>query len=115
MDKIDSCHPLYLSKMINSGFRRKGGDRSKQDEVGYGFAYVYSNDQIRNMCKMEEATAFTDRQRANWIAYIVRLDNDKLAKQMVFDVSHHSRKGRTISAIHQFLDSTQGDLFDNDV
>ena len=34
----------------------------------------------------------------------------------MFDVSHHSRKGRTISAIDQFLDSNlERDLSDNDV
>jgi len=46
---IHKTHIRHLRSMISGGWRRRGGARELQDEVGFDFARVYSNARIYGM------------------------------------------------------------------
>ena len=87
-----------------------------QDEVGFNFARVHSNEKVYKIAKTEPVLDFTDSQRAKWIAHVVRCDNDRLVKQTMFEVTQRTREGRTTSTLDQFLKQTRNyDISDSTV
>ena len=78
-----------------------------QDEVGFNFARVYSNEKVYKIAKTEPILDFVDSQRAKWIAHVVRCDNDRLVKQTMFQTTQLTREGRTTSILDQFLKQTR--------
>ena len=68
------------------------------------------------MSKAEPVLEFVDSQRAKWIAHVVRYDNDRMAKQTMFESSQFSRVGRTSSILDQLLKETRKyDLSDDEI
>ena len=113
---IHKTHIKHMRSMISGGWRRKGGTRDMQDEVGFNFARVYSNEKVYQIAKTEPVLDFTDSQRAKWIAHVVRCDNDRLVKQTMFEVTQRTREGRTTSTLDQFLKQTRNyDISDSTV
>ena len=104
---IHKTHINHLRSMISGGWRRKGGTRDMQDEVGFNFARVYSNEKIYKIAKTEPVLEFVDAQRAKWVAHVVRCDNDRLVKQTMFEVTQRTRQGNTTSILDQFLKQTR--------
>ena len=87
-----------------------------QDEVGFNFARVYSNEKIYKIAKTEPVLEFVDAQRAKWVAHVVRCDNDRLVKQTMFEVTQRTRQGNTTSILDQFLKQTRNyDMSDSTV
>ena len=50
--------------MISGGWRRRGGARNLQDEIGFDFARVYTNARIYEIIHTEPVFEFADAQRA---------------------------------------------------
>ena len=87
-----------------------------QDEIGYDFSYLFRKCRVYEVSKTEPVLEFVASQRAKWISHVIRYDNDRMAKQSMFEVSQFTRKGRTTSILDQFLKETRSyDLDDNDV
>ena len=87
-----------------------------QDEIGYDFGYLLKKSRLYEMSKIEPVLEFLASQRAKWIAHVIRYDNDRMAKQSMFEVSQFTRKGRTTSILDQFLKETRSyDLSDSEV
>ena len=63
-----------LRKMLRGGFRRKPDS----------YAYVLTNHQVHSILKAETISKFISRQRLRWIAHVVRMENDKPQKQLLF-------------------------------
>ena len=102
--------------MIRDGWSRRGGPRSLQEDIGYDFRYVYNKQRLFDYSKVEPVLDFVDSQRAKWIAHVIRYDNDRMAKQTMFELSQFSRVGRTSSVLDQFLNQTREyDLTDDAV
>ena len=104
---VERCQVKHLRSMIKSGWGRKGGPRILEDEIGYNFAYIYNKQKLYKVSKIEPVLDFVDSQRAKWIAHVMRYDNDRMAKQTMFEVSQFSRIGRTTSILDQFLKETR--------
>ena len=114
--KVEGCQVKHLRSMIRGGWGRRGGPSSIQDEIGYDFAYVFRKRRLYDVSKTEPVLEFVDSQRAKWISHVIRYDNDRMAKQSMFEISQITRKGRTTSILDQFLKETRGyDLSDDDV
>ena len=114
--KVERCQVKHLRSMMKDGWSRRGGPRSLQDDIGYDFRYLYNKNRLYDMSKVEPVLNFVDSQRAKWIAHVVRYDNDRMAKQTMFEVSQFSRIGRTTSILDQFLKETREyDLTDDAV
>ena len=54
------------------------------------------------ICDTQPILDFVECQRMNWIAHLVRRDNDVLVKQLLFEESQTTRAGT--SGIPSFLD-----------
>ena len=112
--KVETCQVKHLRNMVKGGWGRKGGPRSLQDEVGYDFSYVFKKRKLYQVSKADPVLDFVDSQRAKWIGHVVRYDNDRMAKQTMFEVTQASPKGRTSSILDQFLRETRNyDLSDD--
>ena len=82
--------------MVRGGFDRRGGARSERDEIGYNWACVHSYKKLLDLCQTDPVLNFSDFQRAKWIAHLVRKNNDSVVKQLLFEKSQTTRKGRTL-------------------
>ena len=115
-NEVRKTHVRHLRSMVSGGWKRRGGARSLQDEIGYNFKPVYSNARIYEITKTEPVLEFIDSQRAKWIAHTVRCDNDRIVKRSMFEETQKSRKGRTVSILDQFLKQTRShDCIDSEV
>ena len=97
-------HTKHLRTMVRGGFERRGGVRELRDEVGYNWKWVYNYKKLLKICKTDPVLDFSDFQRAKWISHVIRKDNDSAVKQLLFEVSQTTRKGRTTSSLDQLLD-----------
>ena len=114
--KVERCQVKHSRSMIKRGWSRRGGPRSMQDEIGYDFSYFYKKQNLYHISKVEPVLNFVDSQRAKWISHVIRYDNDRMAKQSMFELSQFSRIGRTSSILDQFLKETRKyDLSDDTV
>ena len=112
--KVQSVHTKHLRTMIRGGFSRKGGPSSQQDEIGYRWAYVHSYKKIVDICQTDPVLNYADFQRSKWISHLIRKNNDSTVKQLLFETSQTTRKGRTTSILDQLLKVTrQHDMSDN--
>ena len=101
---------------MKRGFERKGGPRSEQDNIGYNWAPVISNKKLLEICRTDPVLNFADFQKAKWMSHVIRKDNDSIVKQVLFEETQTSRKGRTTSALDQLLEITrQHDMSDTEV
>ena len=104
---VERCQVKHLRSMMKGGWERKGGPRTLEDEIGYNFAYVFNKKRLYGASKIEPVLDFVESQRAKWIAHVVRYDNDRMAKQTMFEVSQFSRTGRTSSILDELLRETR--------
>ena len=104
---VERCQVKHLRSMMKGGWERKGGPRVLEDEIGYNYAYVFNKKKLYGVSKIEPVLDFVDSQRAKWIAHVIRYDNDRMAKQTMFEVSQFSRTGRTSSILDELLKETR--------
>ena len=115
-DKIENTQNMHLRQLVKRGFERKGGPRSNQDNIGYNWAPVISNKKLLGICRTDPVLNFADFQRAKWFSHVIRKDNDAVVKQVLFEETQSTRKGRTTSALDQLLEVTRHhDMSDNEV
>jgi len=111
---VERCQLKHLRSMIKRGWSRRGGPMSLQDDIGYDFSYFYRKQDLYHISKAQPVLEFADSQRAKWISHVIRYDNDRMAKQSMFELSQFSRIGRTSSILDQFLKETRNyDLSDD--
>ena len=56
-----------------------------QDEIGYDFSYLFRKCRVYEVSKTEPVLEFVASQRAKWISHVIRYDNDRMAKQSMFE------------------------------
>ena len=105
LQKISSSYSSILRKMINGGFRRKHDT----------WSFVLSNGDVLRQCGAENIESFIRRQQRNYLAHIVRQDDDSLCKRLTFN-DDRRRQGRhtttrTMVLEHEKLD---GDEFNRE-
>ena len=98
--KLESIWHGFLRKMVTNGFKRKNvpleylesrkkvlSKKSKQDipvPNDLDWSFVYSNDQLRTITKISNRDIFCKIQHFKYVAYITRLGNNSLQKQILF-------------------------------
>ena len=76
-----------LRKMVSGGFRRKDGS----------YHYVLRNDDIEKSCKTENLTSFMGRQQKKFMAHVIRMDNNRMTKRVLFNNDKITIPGRRIN------------------
>ena len=86
LQRIKVTYSSILRKMTKGGFRRKKD----------AWSFALSNDAILKLCGTEDIELYIRRQQRNYLAHVVRNDDDTLCKKLTFD-DHIRRPGRHIS------------------
>jgi hypothetical protein len=73
-----------LRKMVKGGYRQQAGT----------YRFVLSNRDLLEKCRTEDIHDFVSRQQRNFVAHVTRLDNERLAKQVMFNGNDARRPGR---------------------
>ena len=73
-----------LRKMVKGGYRRKGDT----------YNYVLSNSDILQHCKTENIHQFISRQQRNFVAHIIRGENNRTTKRLLFNDNTKVKRGR---------------------
>ena len=73
--------------MVRGGFRRKAGT----------FHYELRNDEIARKCKTNDINVFIARQQCKFVAHVIRGDNERLTKRVLFNSNRSIVPGRNIT------------------
>ena len=95
IDKLNSVYCKLLRKMIRRGFDRK------PDE----WAFIFSNNDILHICKMEDISTFVSKQKERYLAHMLRLPDNSMAKRLLFNSNASKLQGRQTN----YLKSVLGD------
>ena len=102
LKKIESIWNSFLRKMVSNGFKRKNvpqeylkarkkakkTNRSLPEPDGLDWAFVFSNEKLREITKTTDISSFCKMQHLKYLAHVTRLSNDSLQKQLLFVCSH---------------------------
>ena len=100
--KLETIWHGFLRKMTTNGFKRKNvpqeylvaRKKAKKSKTtvpepdDLDWAYVFSNDKIREITKTTSITNFCKIQHLKYVAHVTRLDNDSFQKQLLFAIDH---------------------------
>ena len=84
-DHINAIYMSMLRKMVKGGYRRKEGT----------YKYELRNSDILRRCKTEDINQFIARLQRNFTAHLIRKEDDKLTKQLLFNDNTRRKPGRS--------------------
>lgn len=106
LNKFDSTYRIMLRKIIWGGFERT--DRSNDD-----FSYKISNKKLHQICRTEDISNFIKQQQANYLAHIIRKENNTATKRLTFECNTNTKRGQKRTTLlsnvanHLEIDSEQ--------
>ena len=83
LDRISSAYTMMLRKMVKNGFKRR--------EEGWN--YVLKNEDLLRICKTESLETFISSQQRSYLAHLVREDDDRCSKNLVFNHDESKKRG----------------------
>ena len=92
MNRINSTYVNMLRKIIRDGYKRR-------IETENEFSYVYSNENVLQICKTESIIEFVHKQQTKYLAHIARCSNTTLIKRLLFSDMETKKRGRPISTL----------------
>ena len=95
VSRINSAYVSMLRRIVRGGFRRK--------EESYH--YELSNIDIIQKCKTEDILKFVARQQRNFMAHIIRSENSRMTKRILFNNDITKKPGRSISLYRTVLEN----------
>ena len=101
----NAIYVSMLRKMVRGGYRRKIGT----------YHYELSNSDILQKCKTEDIYQFIARQQRNFIAHVIRGENNRMTKRLLFNNDATKKPGRRISLYMTVLENERStpDEFNN--
>ena len=84
--RMNAAYVSLLRRMVRGGFRRKEGT----------YHYTLSNYDIVKKCKTEDIYQFMMRQQRNFTAHVIRGDNTRLTKRLLFNNNATKKPGRNM-------------------
>ena len=95
----------HMRALVKGGYSRKGGPRRAQEEIGYDWGYKLTNVKIRQILRCGDVLDFIRDQQTNWVAHVVRMGNDRLAKQLLFATAKKTRQKSTLDQVIEYFQS----------
>ena len=92
-ERLSSSYISMLRKMIRAGYKRKTDT----------WRFVYSNEQLLELCHVESIDGFVHRMQRSYLAHIIRKNDDSIAKRLLFSSKRSRRPGRYISTMKSVL------------
>ena len=81
-----------MRKMIRDWYKRR-------NETEADFSFVYSNDDVLNICKIDNILDYVKRQQAKYLGHIARRPNTTFIKRLLFADVKTTKRGRPISTL----------------
>ena len=69
------------------------------NENDYDWSYIISNESLYRITKTNTIKEFHQQQQINWIAHVIRRQNNNVNKMLTFHTVKRSRRGRKIPSI----------------
>lgn len=98
--RLNASYMSMIRKMVRGGYKRKTGE----------WAYKLTNQNLLNICKTENITAFTDRQKSRYLAHLLRLPDTSITKRMVFNADRSVRTGPHTTFLKTILEAEDSTL-----
>ena len=86
---LNAAYNRMIRMMIRKGFRRK------EDS----WSFVLPNIEIYRLCGTEPLNLFIERQQRNYIAHVVRKQDESTTKRLTFNDDKVNRRGRSTSLL----------------
>ena len=90
---LSATYNRMLRMMIRKGFRRK------EDS----WSFVLPNKDIYRLCGTDPLNLFIERQQRNYIAHIVRKQDESITKRLTFNNDKINRRGRSTSLLKSVI------------
>ena len=106
VDRVSSSYCSLLRKMVKGGYRKVVGT----------FRFVLSNNDLLRKCRTESIPDYISRQQRNFVAHVVRSDNNRVIKRLTFNDNEARRPGRRRTLYGTVLERMMvtGDRFNRD-
>ena len=102
---VNAAYVSMLRRMVRGGFRRKDGT----------YHYELSNVDIIRKCKTENIYQYVARQQRNFIAHVIRGDNKRMTKRILFSNDVTKKPGPRITLYKTVLENEEStsNVFNN--
>ena len=87
LQRITSAYMSMLRKMAKSGYRRKKD----------AWSFIRSNEDLLRICKTECIAAFISTQQRRHLAHVIREENDRISKKLLFNNNESKKRGRRVT------------------
>ena len=84
---VNAAYISILRKMVKGGYRRKPDT----------FCYELTNSDILERCNTENIHQYIARQQRNFVAHMIRGENNKMTKRLLFNDDMANKPGRRIT------------------
>ena len=72
-------------------------DSDEENEVDWRF--IINNERLHQITKTESITQFYQQQQVNWMAHLIRRENDNVGKILTFHQVQRTKRGRISPSI----------------
>lgn len=93
MQRINTCYVGMLRKITRNGYRREEGTQR----------FILSNNDLVSLCGTQDLKSFVARQQKKYLAHIIRFDDERIAKRLLFNNNPQHRPGRKITLMKRVL------------
>ena len=87
LQRITSAYMSMLRKMVKGGYRRKKD----------AWSFIRSNEDLLRICKTECIEAFISAQQRRYLAHVIREENDRISKKLLFNNNESKKRGRRVT------------------
>ena len=109
LSKLDATYRYFLRHMIFYGHSRvnpPAPDRSSSlssedssEETDYDWRYLITNQKLHEITKTKSITQYYQQQQQNWVAHLIRRNNDNVGKILTFHNVIRKKRGRKSPSI----------------
>ena len=87
LQRITSAYMSMLRKMVKGGYRRKKD----------AWSFILPNEDLLRICKTECIEAFISAQQRRYLAHVIREENDRISKKLLFNNNESKKRGRRVT------------------
>ena len=91
---INAIYMSMLRKMMKGGYRRRPES----------FSYILSNSNILEKCGSDNIHTFIAKQQLNYVMKIIKGENIKLTKRLMFNNNIITKRGRKVTLYQSVID-----------
>ena len=87
---MDSTYRYFLRHVIFNGYGRvnapsnTAAEDSSDDDEEVDWRFIITNERLHELTKTNTISSFYQRQQVDWIAHLIRRENDNVGKILTF-------------------------------